>query len=73
MPKVSFDPHAPRTNAILGALLSGGDPLKMARLFIESDAERQTLPEPARATQPPRGPVHAAHSRRNGSSSPGQE
>ncbi len=33
--KVSLDPHAPRTNAVLGALLSGGDAMHLATLLDE--------------------------------------
>lgn len=30
-----LDPLAPRTNAILGALLSGGDPIKLAKMLVD--------------------------------------
>lgn len=29
-----FDPFAPNTNALLGAALSGGDPMKLARMMV---------------------------------------
>jgi hypothetical protein len=37
---VVLDPHAPRTNAILGAALSGGDVRKLARSMMPEDDPR---------------------------------
>jgi uncharacterized protein (DUF433 family) len=35
--KIFLDPNAPNTNAILGAVLSGGDPRKLARMLLPDD------------------------------------
>lgn len=37
MAKIHLDPNAPNTNAILGAVLSGGDPRKLARMLLPDD------------------------------------
>jgi hypothetical protein len=41
MVKISLDKDAPNTNAILGALLSGGDPIKLAKMMTEPDADEK--------------------------------
>jgi hypothetical protein len=33
---VYLEKDSPRTNAIMGALLSGGDPLKLAQMIVDS-------------------------------------
>lgn len=37
--KVWLDKNCPNANAILGALLSGGDPIKLAKILILSSIE----------------------------------
>jgi hypothetical protein len=36
-----LDPHAPRTNFILGAALSGGDPIAAAEMVLEQSEESE--------------------------------
>ena len=37
--KVYLEKDCPNTNAILGALLSGGDPIKLAEIMVEAEKE----------------------------------
>ncbi len=34
--KIYFENDSPATNAIMGALVSGGDPIKLAEMLLES-------------------------------------
>ena len=37
--RIWLDPHAPRTNAIMGAVCSGGDLIKLAKMMENSSDE----------------------------------
>ena len=42
-PNIPFrlEDYSPNTNMILGALLSGGDPLKMAKMLVEGQEKEE--------------------------------
>jgi hypothetical protein len=45
MPLARLNDYSPNTMMIMGAALSGGDPLKMAKMLLQNQPENQNEPE----------------------------